>query len=278
MIKSYTVYFTKSVVGKDGKKRLNNLLSDGILIHKSNFPAISITENDQYQIRDLKLTGTSWTGVFGKLRDDAPHVIDQNNNESELDLIDGQKLIEKCHFLFKQNVNILVWQTNRSAGSLNRFQIYLSQLFDEMVSLPMIMNQEGLDRILAGDLYEISFHYDRPNALFTGKRPKWSKEIFNMLNDVRAAHGKFELRAERNSSLGQKAKTMVQTIFGMSETDKIRVRLTDDSDPIKLFLAPETEKIEVELKGRYPDSGTVYVELQSAYDRKRNILIPSDDA
>lgn len=54
--------------------------------------------------------------------------------------------------------------------------------------------------------------------------------------------------------------------------EKIRVRLTDEADPIELFAAPLKDKIVVEQRGRYPTAADVFSELERAYDRNLGAL------
>jgi hypothetical protein len=123
---------------------------------------------EKYQMRDLQHVGAVLKGSFVKLRDDAPHVVAADDQEHELDLEEGDHLIEKCHFLLREIGNVLVWQANRSSGGLTRAQDYLSSLFDELVALPMVMNDAELDQVLNGNLYELDFAYDRPAAMSPG--------------------------------------------------------------------------------------------------------------
>jgi len=49
--------------------------------------------------------------------------------------------------------------------------------------------------------------------------------------------------------------------------EKVRVKVTDETDPIGLFMAPLKDEINVSMDGKYPDPISVYAELELAYDR-----------
>lgn len=245
-------------------------LRASVELHGPHLPVIELG-SEKFQMRDLQHIGTVWKGTFVKLRDDAPHVRAANNQERELELQDGDYIIEKCHFLLRERENILVWQTNRSAGGLSRAQEYLSQLFDAVVTLPQVMNDAELDRVMAGQLYEVDFAYARPAGLPSGS-PRWSQDAFDMMSGIDAAHAKFTLRAPRRGSLAQAAKQMVRQLMAAQGAEKIRVRLTDESDPVELFMAPLKDTIRVELLGRYPAAARVFEELEAAYDRQRDSI------
>lgn len=265
-IKYYKVYFARTAVGEDGSV-LAPFLRAAVDRYGENLPAIGIG-NERFQMRDLTLVGTVWKGTFAKLRDDAPNIVSAANQEHELTLNDGDHVIEKCHFLFRLRENLIVWQANRSAGGLSRLQEYLSRVLGTLVTLPQVMNEGELNRVMAGQLYEVDFAYDRP-ANLAGNAPVWNQNAFNMMDRVDAAHAKFLLRAPRKGGLAEAAKQMVRQLLNANGAEKIRVRLTDDSEPIDLFMAPLKGRIQVQMMGRYPAANDVFQALEGAYDLNR---------
>lgn len=272
--KTFKVFFARTAIGRDGVVLFSRLLA-AIQEHGANLPVRDLS-GEKYQVRDLQQVGTVLKGTFVKLRDDAPHVVAADDQEHELDLEEGDHLIEKCHFLLRERGNVLVWQANRSAGGLTRAQDYLSSLFDELVTLPMVMNDAEIDQVLNGNLYELDFAYDRPAAI-PGQAPRWNQNVFDMMAGVDAAHAKFTLRAPRNGSLSEQVKQMVREVVGAPGAGKVRVKLTEDMELVELFMAPLKDSIRVEMFGRYPATATVYQELEEAFDRQRD-FIPRLDA
>lgn len=207
-----------------------------------------------------------------KLRDDAPHVVAANDQEHPLLLEDGAHIIEKCHFLLRERENVLVWQTNRSAGGLTRTEEYLGQLFGVRVLLPQVMNNDQLNRVMAGHIYEFGFSYDRPSQLDIDA-PKWNQDTFDMMANINAAYARFTLRApNKREGLADAAKRMIVEALRMRGPRKIRVLLTDESEPIELFMAPLKDTIRVEMLGRYPEAARVFEELEAAYDRQHESI------
>lgn len=264
--KLFRVFFARTAFGQKAgaiAPRLARAVQD----HGSNLPVLDLS-GDKHQMRDLQQTGTVWKGTFVKLRDDAPHVVAADDRERELDLDDGDYLIEKCHFLLRERGNVLVWQTNRSAGGLSRAQEYLGALFEDVVALPQVMNDAELETVLNGQLYELDFAYDRP-AVIPGQAPQWNQDAFDMMANIDAAHAKFTLRAPRNGSLGERIKQMVRQLLNTPGTGKVRVKLTEDKELVELFMAPLKDIIRVEMFGRYPRANDVFAELEQAYGRQR---------
>lgn len=265
--KSYRVYFARTAVGEDGGP-LSPKIADAVAQHGQNLPICDLS-GDKFQMRDLERVGRVWRGSFVKLRDDAPHVVAADDEEHELELDDGDHIIEKCYFLLRERQNLLVWQANRSAGGLSRAEAYLSQCLQEVAVLPQVMNDAELDRVLQGQLYEVDFAYDRPPNAPTDA-PVWNQNAFDMMANVAAAHAKFTLRAPRGGSLSRMARNMVRQLLQVPGAEKIRVRLTDETDAIELFMAPLKDRINVMMLGRYPVSGSVFEELEVAYQRQQH--------
>ena len=267
--KVFTVFFARTSVGPDGVA-LSPHLTASMQEHGANLPVLDLS-GDKFQMRDLRKVGAVLKGTFVKLRDDAPHVLAANNQERERDLDDGDHLIEKCHFLLRERGNVVIWQANRSAGGLTRAQEYLSALLDQVVALPLVMNDAEIDQVLNGNLYELDFAYDRPAAI-PGQAPSWNQNAFDMMAGVDAAHAKFTLRAPRNGSLSDRVKQMVREVVGAPGTGKVRVKLTEDKELVELFMAPLKDSIRVEMFGRYPAAASVYQELEEAFDRQREFI------
>lgn len=269
MKRTYQVRFARPVVGKEATP-LAPKLQQLFKVYGPHLPA-QVCGGDRFQVRDLVRTGTVWHGVFGKLRDDAPHLVNGANEERELPLHDGDRLLEKCHFLYRERSNLLVWQLNRASGGMSRLENYLSLASEAVVLVPVLMNTAELEDALRHRIYEISYGYDRPPVM-DANAPAWNQRQFDKMKAMEAGHAKFLFRAARKGQLAEGAKDMVRDAFGLNGIKKIRVRLTDESDPIDLFAAPLKHKISVEVLGRYPAAKEVFAELENAYDHNRNLI------
>lgn len=265
----YQVRFARPLAGRRGQA-LGVALAPLHQRHGAHLPAHD-AGGERYQVRDLRKVGRVWQGTFGKLRDDAPHLVTATNEERELALDDGDRLLEKCHFLYREVGNLLVWQFNRASGGMSRFEVYMSHLWGEPVLVPVISNTGRIEEILSRSIYEVSWSFDRPQSL-DGAAPRWNQAQFDTMKQMDAGHAKFDFRAQRGGQLSAAVKDMVRQALGLPGVEKIRVRLTDESDPIELFAAPLKDKIEVMQSGRYPAAADVFTALEEAYDRHRSYL------
>lgn len=272
--RNYQIRFARPSVGEDGAP-LSGRLTDLHARHGEHLPAQDLS-GDRYQVRDLLKVGQVWRGTFGKLRDDAPHLVNSANEEMELELDEGDRLLEKCHFLYRERTNLLVWQLNLSSGGMSRFQEYLSHLLGTPALVSVVMNTGQLEEVLNRSVYEISYGYDKPPTL-DSRTPKWNQGQFDLMKQIDAGHGKFEFRADRGKSLSAKAKAMIRQALRLNGVEKVRVRLTDHADPIELFSAPLKDRITVQRLGMYPAAADVFQELEAAYDRNR-AAIASENA
>ena len=263
--KTYRVYFTRTSKGQQGQSIAAALLSLS-QAHGTNLPVVEL-EGEGFQIRDLTRVGMVWKGVFARLRPDAPHIVNEGGVEREIELDDGDRVLDKCHFLYREQPNVLVWQYNRNGGSLSKMHLYLSSVMEDHIELSQVMNEAELARVLAGQIYEISFGYDRPDSLGTNP-PRWNQEAFDMMSDVHAAKAKFLLRAPRGGHLAPSARERVRQMLNAVGIGKVRVRLTDEDNPIELFMAPLRDEIEVQLNGAYPAPDEVFRALEEAYSRQ----------
>lgn len=268
-IRKYQVRFSRPVVGKKARP-LSGVLSKLHSEQGTHFHPLDLS-GERYQVRDLQKVGRVWKGTFGKLRDDAPHLVTSANVEKELDLDDGDRLLEKCHFLYRELGNLLVWQLNRASGGMSRFEEYMSRLQEEPVLVPPIANTAKIEEVLGRNIYEISYSFDRPPSL-DKTSPTWSQQQFNTMKQIDAGFAKFDFRADRGGQLSAEVKKMIRQALGMTGVEKIRVRLTDESDPVELFAAPLKDKIEVQQQGRYPAAADVFSNLEEAFERNRAVL------
>jgi hypothetical protein len=270
MRKKFRVYFAMTSFGPNGVPVMAALQSASDA-HGQHLPPVSINE-DRYQIRDLVRVGMVWGGSFAKLRSDAPHIVDSQNTERQIELDAGDSILEKCYFQYRENSNLIVWQNSRNTGGLSRAADYMSQIFGGAVTLPQIQNQAELEKVLNGQLYEVEFDYARTPSLPLGGDVEWSQHAMDMMAPIDAARARFMLRAPRGGSLTARAGQFVREMLGTAGTEKIRVRISAEDDPIDLFMAPLRDTIELSIVDGYPQRAEALAELEAAYDRNRKFI------
>lgn len=264
--KSYTVFFAKTFFLIDSTEyQLKDKLSLLFEEHKEHLPVVKV-EGCIFQVRDLKKVGRVWSGTFGRLRDDAPHIVDIEDREKIIKLDDEERVLDKCYFIYYESTNVLVWQNVRSVGGLSRFGDYFGNLLGVNFIVSYVNKDDELEKIMnGGQVYQMDFSYETQISDIQNP-PTWNQKGFDMMKALGAGHGKFSFRAAKNGGLLDAAKQTVRDIFGQPGVSKITVKLTDEANPIELFSAPLKAKIKVDMVNGYPDKEKVFEELNEVYD------------
>lgn len=266
--KKFQVRFSNSAIGSeaDSLQRLRDVLFPLLERYGPNLPTIQL-ESDHFQVRGLVRAGTVWQGSFARLRDDAPLIVDNHDNEHLIEMEDGDRILDKCFFLYREGVDVLVYQFCQTVGGLTRFSNYWSRLLDTYVELAVAVDTEKLDELLEHGIYEVDFTYARP-PVAADLPPSWNQKAFDLLKSVHGAQGSFVLRAPRNGALGGSVRNMIRWLAAGGEVKRAKIRLTDEKDPVDLFMSPVKDKISVPMAGRYPDQRATFEQLEEAYDRQ----------
>jgi hypothetical protein len=278
--KAYTVRFANSNVGKklEDNRQLRDILDylindrgvkDAVGHH---LPPVEL-EGDHFQVRNLLKVGQCWRGCFARLRDEAPHVIDAQNKEKQLNLQVGDRILEKTYFLYYEDSDILVFQMSRNVGYLTKFAHYWSSLFaHEYVDFPPAVDRNQLQHVLNSEIRYVEFTYACPPVGDSRSGPKWTQRAIDMLRPIHGAVGKFTMRAPKNSVLGGHIKELIKWMANRGEVERAKVLLQDEKDPIDLFIDPIKVKITVPLHANYPDEKAVIEELAEAYSDQHSRL------
>lgn len=279
--KSYRALFFNTSLGHNNNRYfLRDILQPLINAHSQQSPHLPINNisGTEYQVRDIAIIGTSSNvvrGVFGRLRDDAPNKIDNSGNESQLGLLPTDKLVEKCHFLYYSNTDILVWQSSRDVASPERFAEYISMLVSSLCSTPHIFNilpivdPNSLQRALNGAVKSIECKIARPNTAMTAQ-PSWNQNAFDLMNSVNGATVKINVSAARG--VLQHTRGIISQLVADNSVSLLKVKIDGEDDPIDLFADRVVERFTVNLIGHYPVAQDVLNCLDAAYNSQRAIL------
>ena len=236
-------------------------------------------EDEEHMIRSLVPlnNGTAYKGVFGRCRyNETPVQGNREGKERDVKLLPGHGLVEKNHFLYFAETNLLIYQRNNSGSHSSKFQHYLNKSIqaDKMFLLEPILSHDAYSRMLNGGAIkwlELSFQLPKDASLFENLDFKKAAEFGSESNAVsaklRLTVGRTEKRlAERfKNGLAEIAKTDIAKVA--------RVKLEDFDEPIDLIAERIVETIEVDIaeNGR-PDPDDVFRKLQAAKDKRAQAL------
>jgi len=246
--------------------------------HNRHAPAHSINEDPliQYQIRSISSNQdqTVFKAVFGKLRHDgALEQASENSPESDIELLPGHGLVEKNHFLFFSDINLVVFQRNRNAGSRSHLQAYLNKpTYAKRVLVP-VLSRDGYTRLLQGgpvkkleiSLRKPAFSLDSENVLL--------KDFVNVFTDSEATRIKITLSASAGGSLLDKAREAIVTLSKFGRASVARATMADDNEIIDLMVDRVVKGFEVNLlpNGR-ADAQSMFAGLADAKDACGGVL------
>lgn len=279
--KTYTAGFYQGVVGADGKagkvsRELKNLVDAG------NCP-IYQHGNVKYELRDLRMfkNGASFSGVFARLRaDDIPHIGAAGGPEREIDLGHDEGLIEKNHFLYFRESEILVYQANRSGSSVTRLGWYFSDLMNETAAFYPVIQPDALKRLLQqnSEVKHLEVSFARPTNADWYPSDIWAGQLFALLRDSGGGRLHVEISAEgrgaRRKSLPEKIKRSVRELMAHTDMTVARFDINEDGHEHEIDLIADrlTSKVTVEMNGRYPLPERMFSALRESRNEQLHIL------
>lgn len=270
--KTYKVFFYTTSFGLNGET-LRGAFDQlkGSLSQNGHLPHQDI-EGHTFQLRDLThdLSKGGWKGVFGRLRSDAPNVITADDMENALPLSETDLLIEKSHFLYKPNEDLLIWQFNMDVGAINKFAAYLGNLLNSAVGLNIIMDLPNLQKVMSGVIKYYEIKVAAPKVPLS-KIPSYSQAIFDLMKDAGGSSIKYRISAGRDT-LAEKVKRTIKDLLSQPTTEALRVGLEGEQDPVDLLTDKIFARITVELKGHYPDPIDVFNSLDLAFYNNKDQL------
>ena len=280
-IKSYrALFFNTSLAINNHKYYLRDILpvlQNGTTPISTNLPPRNVS-GTVFQVRDLSFYGANLSvvsGVFGRLRDDAPNKIDNVGAETQLALLSTDRLIEKCYFLYYINTDILVWQASRDVGPANKFAEYLSDLISNtrnsilMFNVNPLVDANSLQRVLSGDIKAIECKMARPNTRLVNQ-PVWTQGAFDIMSSLNAATIKLNVSAARG--ILSNATALIKQLVADNSVSLLRVKIDGEDDPIDLFADRIDERFFVNLNGHYPVASDLLNNLDTAYSNQRSLI------
>lgn len=239
--------------------------------------------------RELKMlnehSNGSIYGVFAKYRvDDIPHIGQiRGRREDAIPLKEDEGLIEKNHFIYVPEHQLLVFQTNGHANTHGTLARAISKALPrgQKISFVPVLQKESMrrlmDRNLAPVRLEVSFTRPTNKDLYDGE--KWSDDLLDMIqiSDGNTAH--LTLGLGRNPVPGARLSDRVKNGLAalMASTDvsvaRVDVREGDQVYPIDLVADRITGECAVDMLGRYPSQNDMFAGLERAIDDNFDAII-----
>lgn len=235
-------------------------------------PAFSINGDQgvKYQIRSIGVnkTRTVYRAVFGKLRHgETPEQATEHGDESDVELKPGHGLVEKSHFLFFPDLNLIVFQRNNNAGRNSHFQAYLNMPSYQGVALVPVLSRDSYSRLAnGGGVKKLEISLRRP-AFALQEEDALLQDCIDVFQNSNAGRIKLVLSAELGKSLKDDVKDAAIMLSKYSRTKVARATLMEDNEIVDLIVDRVVRPFKVDLlpNGR-PDPTSIFAGLAKAKD------------
>lgn len=277
--KSFGVRFYVGVVnGAPDNVNVSSLLANEDASQKAGqAPVQFIDFGLKFELRELVglNNGEVYRGVLAVLRDDAPNIRGADGRERPIKLDVDEHLIEKNHFLFFRQNQLLVWQVNGRGSHVCRMERFMTALtgMNHTVSFGDVLNRAALSRLENGTIKRLEVRFASPKNADAVDPNVWEKSAFDLLKGVDGTVLSLEISTrKKGKGLSATARTAIHRLMDRADVRKLAVRLERESDPVDLFADCVKDRIEVEMAGLYPVRSGIYAALQAAKDRQQAVL------
>lgn len=254
---------------------VSDLLLQLFTAHQAGQPYPHVSDGGvAYELRNFMSHngGMVFTGVLAVLRDDAPNIRDDQGVERPITLQPGERLIEKNHFVFYKERQLLAWQVNARASHVSRFEQYLSTASGLVVGFDDIITAASFKRISAGVVKKLEVKIAAPKNPGLIPSTDWTSQAMRMMSGVGATSIKIDVSTRTRKGLVDGVKQVIHQLKDSAEAESIKVKLAGDAEPIDLVADSIKGKVAVNMVGLYPDPADMFVQLQQLKDAKKDAL------
>lgn len=224
-----------------------------------------------YEMRDLVgLNGDRvFKGVLAVLRDDAPNIREAGGGERPITLADDEHVIEKNHFLYYSDRQLLAWQVNGRGSHISRMEKYLSYVSGMTVGLADVIQPNALRRLNEGTVKRLKVRIASSKNAAAVDPHDWESGTLDLMNGIGATSITVEVSAgKRAGQLKDEVKGVLHRLLEREDTRAVQVTMTGEQEPIDLFADCITDKITVPMLGLYPIAEDIFAQLEES--KKRN--------
>lgn len=227
-------FYAFNTINIENKNKLMDFLSaykDG---HAPSL-ALDTGAQEQYQIRSIESnkTETVYKAVFGRCRyNEALEQAGENTIDKDVELLPGHGLVEKNHFLFYKNLNLIVFQFNNNASRIGKLQRYLSRTLQVELTLEAVLAEDSYTKLLnSGPLKRLELSIRLPRFKQDQSDSFLYEAIKNFQND-NAGRVKIVLSPDRGCSLSESLRLPFVNIAraGLATVARAKTEPAEDLD------------------------------------------------
>lgn len=278
MVKTYRVRFFRLAVYDREGERLGAHAAGAVVANAltatNPLPQICLVPGYDHQAREISFaTPDRLEGCFAKLRPDAPHIV-RGNTEQRIQLLPGDKVVDKSYLIFFPRVSLLAFQMNRDGGSITRFFEYLNRLLPngQIAIREDIIQPGAMDRLEEHQLKWFDVAFVRPRNVANANPNDWTSRTISGLGGVNAGRIKLRVSAPRGDDLGGGVAPFLQGLFRLGEPVGLKAKFEDIESPVDLLAEVVQGDIQVALNNGYPHPAAVLQAIMECYIQQRDRL------
>lgn len=216
----------------------------------------------------------SYTGQFRKFRTyDLPEIGAAGDSAHELELLEGQGLIERNFFVFYAEHSLIGWHVNGHGSTQNQLAKFLGAITGQQMRVDPVPVAGALERLMAGDVItkKITATIARPTNAAMMPDDDYSSEFIRLLSgfDGDSLHISIGIDARRGDSAGRltnRAKDALRALAASGATTA-RADVIEDGieHPIDLLLDRVKSFQYAESDSKYPSRTTMFTLIDLAH-------------
>lgn len=240
-----------------------------------------------YELRSIEETEFGFKGIIGKHREnDLPHAAIIGGEEREIELAPNENLLEKAHFFFYEDYQLLILQRNHICISSNNLGKYFSHQ-GYVTTLSPVIEPTDLQWLMRDNIKvrnaQISIARPRNPELFRDIQHDFNNSIIATLNSTGSAKINLSMRGDARSKdpekryLSSPFKRAIREMQSTFDVEKCQILLEEEDSlvthPVDLVADRLVFTKRIESEGRYPPSFEIWSSLTEARTEKERELV-----
>lgn len=220
-------------------------------------------------------------GQFRKFREsDLPEIGRLGDEAEEIELQEGEGLIEKNFFALYKHQSLLAWHRNFHASRPAQLAKMLSKLLGTTVEALPLVQSDGLMRLMKSDVVMRSLELSIPRPRGSEYYPEndFSQHLFDALGAADGDRIRVSITTNANINdsprLSGRMKQALKELVKNQAVTRAKVEAIEDGlmRPIDLIADHIGSSQEIEHEGRYPTARAMYEAIDGAVDEQREAI------
>lgn len=191
--------------------------------------------DEKYQIRSISASksGKVVKAVFGRCRfNENLEQASEKTDDKDVELLPGHGLVEKNHFLFFSENNLIAYQKNGNGSGIGKLQRYLTRLTKKNIALEAVLTEDSYKKLIdAGPLKRFEASIVPPKFSELEEESSLYRAVENFKSD-NATRIKITLSANAGSPLSNSYKEDLVSLAraGWAKVARATVRPSNNVD------------------------------------------------